>query len=250
MKKRNFRFILILLAIFLIAGCGTKKNAEKDNEAKEKNKISDPIPVDYQGVETKQIRKPAKGDSIATIDTSMGKIQILLFEKECPKAVENFIQLAKEKYFEELNFSSYTSVSIGIGKIGDKDYEVKTASNKNFDVEIDPDFGMLYGSLIIPRRINVSGEKGMNTGQFAIIDKNFLADEEKQELEGMDINESLKDAFLKIGGNVRNQGKITVFGQVIKGMDTIEKMRAVELDSFGGPKKIITINNVTVNKVE
>ncbi len=245
MKKRIFSFILMLLVIILIGGCGSKKN-----ESKNENKINTPIPVDYQGLETKQIRKPTKGDSIATIDTTMGQIEILLFEKECPKAVENFIQLANEKCFEGLNFSSYTSVSIGIGKLGNPDYEVKPASNKNFDVEIDPNFGMLYGSLVIPRRINVSGEEGMNSGLFTIIDKKFLTEEEKQELKDMDIPEELKNSFLKLGGNIRNHGEITVFGQVIKGMDTIEKMRSVELNPYGEPKKIISLNKVTINKVE
>ena len=42
-----------------------------------------------------QLRKPQAGDITATMKTTMGEIQILLFPDAAPKAVENFTTHAK-----------------------------------------------------------------------------------------------------------------------------------------------------------
>ena len=43
-----------------------------------------------------QLRKPQAGDITATMKTTMGEIQILLFPDAAPKAVENFTPLREQ----------------------------------------------------------------------------------------------------------------------------------------------------------
>ena len=51
-----------------------------------------------------QLRKPQAGDITATMKTTMGEIQILLFPDAAPKAVENFTTHAKNGYYDGLIF--------------------------------------------------------------------------------------------------------------------------------------------------
>lgn len=77
MKKITL-IIIILLSIFLLGGCSNS---------------------------TKQFKKPKKGDMVAEIVIKdYGSIFVKFFEKEAPKAVENFVTHAKEGYYDGLTF--------------------------------------------------------------------------------------------------------------------------------------------------
>ena len=49
-----------------------------------------------------QLAAPVKGDKIAIMTTNKGVIKFKLFEKECPKTVENFTTHAKNGYYDGL----------------------------------------------------------------------------------------------------------------------------------------------------
>lgn len=51
-----------------------------------------------------QLDKPAVGDQIAVMHTSMGDISIRFFPEAAPKAVENFVTHAKDGYYNNLTF--------------------------------------------------------------------------------------------------------------------------------------------------
>ena len=71
--------VVLLMGLTCLSGCG----------------ISD---YDYQ------FSEPEKGDTIAIIKTTMGDIKVRFFEKEAPKAVENFITHAKNGYYDGVSF--------------------------------------------------------------------------------------------------------------------------------------------------
>ena len=48
----------------------------------------------------KQFEKPAVGEKIAVLKTNKGDIKIRLFEEAAPLAVENFISLIEDKYYD------------------------------------------------------------------------------------------------------------------------------------------------------
>ena len=57
-----------------------------------------------QGTEITQLDMPEKGEEIAVIHTNMGDIKVKFFEKEAPKAVENFKTHAKDGYYDGIIF--------------------------------------------------------------------------------------------------------------------------------------------------
>ncbi|MEW8996064.1 peptidylprolyl isomerase [Clostridium sp.] len=241
-KKVLTIFTVIILAFCLISCDKGKKTEDKGDKADNNNHY-----VSYENIELDQLKRPEIGETIAIIKTNYGEIRLRLFEDIAPKAVENFKTLAKEGFYSGHAFTKMGVVSAGIGKIGEPDYEGKSIYEGGFDIEIDDDYAMLYGSVVIPRRIKADGK---NFSNFCIIDKDFLMDEEKRDLSSYGFPEKITEAFEKIGGNVVNKDEITVFGQVFYGMDTIEKMREVKLGSMGEPLDIIEIESIELSEYE
>ena len=79
MKKCVCLFLILLVTMVSMAGCAANP---------------------YE----KQFEMPKKGDTIAVIKTNYGDFTVRFFEKEAPKAVENFITLAKEGYYDGVTF--------------------------------------------------------------------------------------------------------------------------------------------------
>lgn len=243
MNKKMLAVFTIIVLVFCIVGCDKVKKGEDQVDKTDDNNHY----VSYENIELDQLKRPEIGETIAIIKTNYGEIRLRLFEDIAPKAVENFKTLAKEGFYSGHAFTAMGVVSAGIGKIGEPDYEGKSIYEGGFDIEIDDDYAMLYGSVVIPRRVKVDGK---NFSNFCIIDKNFLTDEEKNNLSGYGFPEKITEAFEKIGGNVVNKDEITVFGQVFYGMDTIEKMREVKVGSMGEPLDIIEIESIELKEYE
>ena len=95
-----------------------------------------------------QLRKPQAGDITATMKTTMGEIQILLFPDAAPKAVENFTTHAKNGYYDGLifhrvipDFMIQGGDPTGTGMGGESIW------GKHFEDEFSPDYHNLRGAL-------------------------------------------------------------------------------------------------------
>ncbi len=96
MIRRTFAALsALLLGTALLAGC------TKEEEGGPANNVGTAYPDKAVGF---QLEKPAEGDTIAIMHTSMGDMSIRFFPEAAPKAVENFTDLAKQGYYDELTF--------------------------------------------------------------------------------------------------------------------------------------------------
>lgn len=93
------RMAAILVAALLLTVCLTACG-EKPEPAPEQ-KVTDVYTDKAYGF---QLEKPAAGDKVVIMHTSMGDVHIRLFPEAAPKAVENFTTHAKNGYYNGLTF--------------------------------------------------------------------------------------------------------------------------------------------------
>ena len=182
----------------------------------------------------------------AEVQTSMGSFEIGLYGQDAPKTVDNFVQLAKKKYFDGMRVhrvskgfviqtgddkSKYPSKMNEWGTGGISIYPHKVfdrATNKmtlsyTFDDELDPSTlsykeGYKKGVVAMAN----TGRPNTNTSQFFIL----LTD-----------NSGLPPSY-------------TIFGKVTNGMDIVEKIGAVEIVPQMGPTDGRPKTDVLLKKVK
>ena len=220
MKKAAKIGILLILLLAMLTGCAENK---------------------YE----KQFKEPKKGDTIAILHTNMGDITVRFFPEEAPKAVENFLTLAKNGYYDGITFHRVIEdfmIQAGdptaTGKGGESSY------GSMFENEIVSYLSPYRGALCMAN----AGSDNTNTSQFFIVtdgetnvNSARTANEELPKDERVP-EEKLKQ-YEKHGGAMwldqeisTAQNKVfsktisahTVFGQVIDGMDVADAISRVK----------------------
>ncbi len=191
--------------------------------------------------------KPKK-DYLVTITTEFGQIYLVLYDKT-PKHKENFIKLAKNKFYDSLLFhrvidgfmiqggdpnskNAQAGEILGMGDIG---YMI--------EAEFHPEIFHKRGSLAAARTDNP--QKASSGCQFYIVQKKALSDAELEQIEanmGRQIPEHQKKVYREIGGTPHLDMGYTVFGEVIQGMEVVDKIAAVERDENNRPLKDIRMS--------
>lgn len=199
-------------------------------------------------------QKKSKKDELITLTTEYGKMRIILFD-ETPKHKENFIKLTKDKFYNDLLFhrvikdfmvqggdpnSRDAKPDIMLGK-GDNGYKIPA--------EISPKYFHRKGALAAARDNNPKKES--SGCQFYIVEGRKWS---KSELDKQAARAARKltDAQRKVyeteGGTPHLDGAYTVFGQVIDGMDVLDKISAQPRDERDRPDKDIKMK-VSVKKM-
>ncbi len=165
-----------------------------------------------------QKAKPAKGEQIVVMETSMGTIKIKLFAKRAPKTVENFIGLVDKKYYDGIIFHRVIPDFMiqggdpkGLGTGGESLWGGK------FKDEFHKDLKNIYGALSM-----ANSGPNTNGSQFFIVQKKE--------------------------GTTWLDNRHSVFGQVFEGMDIVDKIAKVDRDSSDKPKKKVEMKKVTLSK--
>jgi cyclophilin family peptidyl-prolyl cis-trans isomerase len=150
----------------------------------------------------------------ATIHTEFGNIELQLYADKAPKAVTNFVELAKSGFYDGLTF--HRTVSDFVIQGGDPRGD-GTGGMSIFKEAFDDE----QNDLPMKRGAIAMANKGQNTNlsQFFIVQS--------------------KD------GTPWLQGKHTAFGTVTKGLEIVDKIATIPCDSMDRPLKPITFN-VTV----
>ena len=102
MRKIQWTALLMCACLFIggLAGCGDGDTSNIEDM----NQDTDTSAAYADKTYGFQLEKPAVGEKVAVMHTSMGDIHIRLFPEAAPKAVENFTALAKGGYYDGLTF--------------------------------------------------------------------------------------------------------------------------------------------------
>lgn len=200
-----------------------------------------------------QMEMPKVGEDIAVMKTSMGEMKIRLFPEEAPKAVENFTTLANEGYYDGLTFHRViegfcvqggdpTGTGAGGESIYGAPFENETCSN----------LVNLTGSLAM-----ANSGKDTNESQFYFnqggtedfIGWNYI----NSSMDSSVVTDQYKDLYNTYGGNPTldeyyNKTKVgyTVFGQIFEGLDVLNKIASVKVNSNDKPIDDVIIQSVRI----
>lgn len=156
-----------------------------------------------------------QNNPVVTIDTTEGQIQVTLKPDVAPKACENFIGLSQKGYYNDVifhrvikNFMIQGGDPTGTGRGGESIW------NKNFEDECTPSVKFDRPGLL------AMANRGPNTNgsQF----------------------------FITTVATPWLNGKHTIFGEVTKGMDVVQKIENCQKDSQDRPITAIKILKITV----
>ncbi len=191
----------------------------------------------------------AENEAAVKIKTTEGDITIKLFPEQAPLTVENFLTHAKEGYYDGTifhrvikDFMIQGGDPLGNGTGGESIWAGKGTTidaGYGFKDEISAFLYNIRGSLSM-----ANAGAGTNGSQFFI---NQNTTDMSSQLSSSKYPTKILEAY-KNGGNPNLDGKHTVFGQVIEGMDIVDKIASVEIDSSDKPKTDVKIESIEIIK--
>ena len=92
-------FLPLLIAGVLLLGCSQEKG---NDPAFIPPSVENNQTVDVDKIHLFQLEEPKSGDTIATIETTQGAFEVVLYPQRAPKAVENFTTHVTEGYYNGL----------------------------------------------------------------------------------------------------------------------------------------------------
>lgn len=254
MKTKLLRtiYISILLVVALAcAGCG-KSGAGEFVPAE--LDMSEPT-LSEEASREYQFLYPREGDLCADITVlDYGHICVRLFKDEAPYACDNFIKKAKNGEYDGTLVSTIVDgYYVQAGKPINSDVKEESIWGGGFSNEISDLLFPVRGSLCMANQ----GKDGTNATEFFF---NVTTADTINSLEaplksryGMGLRDYIRknydtklteeqlNKFLKYGGAPWEYGHNTVFGQMFKGFDVLDRISA-----SGNDNKTIYINKVTI----
>ncbi|MBS9338947.1 peptidylprolyl isomerase [Fructobacillus sp. M2-14] len=184
--------------------------------------------------------KVTEADVSATIQTNYGDIALALFPDQAPKAVENFLTSAKEGKYDNVifhrvikDFMIQTGDPEGTGRGG------QSIWGKPFKDEFSKELFNIRGALSM-----ANAGPNTNGSQFFIVQNSHFPKQMKPYLGRY--AEEIQNVYKEQGGTCWLDGKHTVFGQVVAGMDVVDKIAKAKADAADRPLEDIVIEKVVL----
>ena len=175
------------------------------------------------------------------IKTNMGDITCALFPKLAPKAAENFISLAKNGYYDGTIFHRVINEFMiqggdptGTGMGGESIWKTP------FQDEFSDKLFNLRGALSM-----ANAGPNTNGSQFFIVQGHRVPFDMFEQMEAAGYPQEIIDAYRK-GGTPWLDQHHTVFGQVVSGMDVVDKIANTKTVPGDKPLKDVVIEGVDV----
>ena len=160
------------------------------------------------------------GEDVAVLKTSMGTIVFRFFEKDAPKHVANFKKLAGSGFYDGTTFHRVIPGFMIQG--GDPNSKDADRSND----------GLGGSGTNVPAEFNANkhlrGTVSMARAQ--------------------DPNSASSQFFICVKPSPCLDGQYSVFGQVVEGMDVVDKIVAVPRDARDNPIDKVVMEKVTIEK--
>jgi len=238
-------------AAILLAGCSKDSDSSSESssssssssqsvsmtaaEANSRIKASD--------VNLIQFEEPQVGDTIATIRTSEGEIKIRFFPEQAPKAVENFVTHSKNGYYNGLTFHRVIcDFMIQGGDPKGDSTGGESIWGEPFEDEFSTDLWNFRGAVAM-----ANSGADTNRSQFFIVQASGLAEQYPEQMAAGKVPQKVIDKYQEVGGAPWLDGRYTVFGQVIEGMDVVDIIANVAVNNKYKPADDVIIETITIS---
>jgi peptidyl-prolyl cis-trans isomerase A (cyclophilin A)/peptidyl-prolyl cis-trans isomerase B (cyclophilin B) len=253
MRKRVLVFALAACMAFALTACGSKessKEATSEATTESTTETTTESTKEYKKVEiheaskVDQMSEPEKGETIAIVKVKdYGEMKFKFFNQDSPLAVENFLTLAFNDYYNGItfhrvidNFMIQGGDPTGTGAGGDSIWGEEFA-NETSDTLLP-----LRGALCM-----ANAGKDTNSSQFFVIQNKTVTE---MEYGGKSATDEQKAMFEKYGGYPYLMDDYTVFGQLYDGYDVLDAIAGTETDSNDAPVDPVVIESITVTQAE
>ena len=190
---------------------------------------------------TCQAQKATEKETIVVIKTNYGTIKAKLYN-DTPLHRDNFIKLVNEGWYDNSPFHRII-----------KNFMIQ--GGQNADGRLDPGYKVpaeiksnhfhKKGALCAARQPDqVNPKKASSGSQFYIVQGQKYDDQTLDMYEnrmGKVIGAKQRQAYKTVGGTPHLDGDYTVFGEVIEGMDVVDKIAAVKTGYMDAPVDAVTM---------
>lgn len=195
--------------------------------------------VDTEPIEVNliQFEPPQEGQTMARVTTTLGEINIMLFNDKAPLTVQNFVELANSGYYDNKDIYIESEIMTFItGAITDPPLDGEVSSNVNngnpFDVETDKDLWHFSGAIsTLSFDVNPFSSTLVSDGRFMVVGDIATQEVLIQEMKDSNYPQNVIEKFEQVGGIPEYSGMFTVFGQIVDGIEVANTIAQLEHDN-------------------
>jgi peptidyl-prolyl cis-trans isomerase B (cyclophilin B) len=244
MRAKHKLLIGILVGTIILTLAACQKDQSVSDEQLDTNSENAEEAEIAELMNFEQMKKPEKGDILATMTTNHGVIEMLLFPEVAPKAVENFKTHAENGYYDGLIFHRVMDDFMIQG--GDPT-GTGSGGESIWGEPFEDEFGLLFpyrGALCM-----ANSGPATNGSQFFIVQLSNPTEDVALSMEQGGFPKEMIDAYKEVGGTPWLYGKHTVFGQVQSGMEVVDTIVKVEANQTR-PIEDVIIENIDIRIIE
>ena len=180
-----------------------------------------------------------------TLHTNQGDIQIALFDDLVPKTVKNFVELAKEGYYNDVIFHRVIKdFMIQGGDPSGTGMGGRSIYGEKFEDEFVDNLFHLRGALSM-----ANAGPDTNGSQFFIVTANQVPSRMLAQMQGEELySDAVIAGYAKQGGTPWLDQRHTVFGQVVSGMNVVDHIQEAQTDFQDRPLEKVYIQQITVQE--
>lgn len=203
---------------------------------------------DYEAAAEEQMAEPKAGETIAVMHVKgYGDITFKFFEDKAPKAVKNFLTHAKEGYYDGVKFHRVMEDFMIQG--GDPKGDGTGGESiwgTGFEEEIDESLVPYRGALCMASAGTGTSSLG---SQFFIVQAQ-ADDTQASSMLSYGYPEGLVKSYQKYGGYLSLYKSYTVFGQVISGMEVVDKIAQAEKTLSSSGELSSPVNDIIIESID
>ena len=187
-------------------------------------------------------------ETVVVIETNHGTIKAMLYD-DTPLHRDNFIKLVNEGWY---NGSPFHRVIKNFMIQGGQNADGRQDPGYTVPAEFKANHFHKKGALCAARQGDqVNPKKASSGSQFYIVQGQVYDDKTLDLYEnrlGKVIGPKQRQAYKSIGGTPHLDGDYTVFGEVIEGLDVVDKIAGVKTGYMDKPVEPVIIKTITIEK--